>query len=260
MIPKNFIIEWTQFAPWPQLEQIEQDLIITTALIKLYQHPMMNEKFAFRGGTALHKLYFNPATRYSEDIDLVQTTPEKIGPAISILREIMDPWLGKPTIKQSTDSFKLIYHTKSEIEIPLKIKIEINTREHASILGYKTIALSSNSSWHPGEANIKTYAVEELLATKLRALYQRRKGRDLYDLYLALNKFKNLNINALIKCFNEYTSHTPISKIEFLNNMAEKLKNKEFKEDIRPLIAQQQGKFDAEKAYEIIKDQIINRL
>ena len=78
------------------LEQIEQDLIITTALLKIYQHPILSEKFAFRGGTALNKLYFNPPTRYSEDIDLVQITSEPIGPMITILREIMDPWLGKP--------------------------------------------------------------------------------------------------------------------------------------------------------------------
>lgn len=96
MIPKNFIIEWSSVAPWPQLEQIEQDLIITTALLKIYQHPALRGKIAFRGGTALNKLYFNMPTRYSEDIDLVQVTGEPIGQTIMMLREVMDSWLGSP--------------------------------------------------------------------------------------------------------------------------------------------------------------------
>ena len=39
------------------------------------------------------------------------------------------------------------------------------------------------NSWFTGSAELTTYHFEELLGTKLRALYQRKKGRDLYDLY-----------------------------------------------------------------------------
>ena len=54
------------------------------------------------------------------------------------------------------------------------------------------------NEWYTGKANITTYNINELLGTKLRALYQRKKGRDLFDLYHALkhldldtNKFEN---------------------------------------------------------------------
>ncbi|MGH2469017.1 MAG: nucleotidyl transferase AbiEii/AbiGii toxin family protein [Chloroflexota bacterium] len=40
------------------------------------------------------------------------------------------------------------------------------------------------SPWFTGSADVPTFALEELLGTKLRALYQRRKGRDLFDLVL----------------------------------------------------------------------------
>ncbi len=76
MIPKAHLIEWGTIVPWQELRQIEQDLIITRALIELYGHPLLKEKLAFRGGTALNKLIFNPPSRYSEDIDLVQIASE----------------------------------------------------------------------------------------------------------------------------------------------------------------------------------------
>ncbi len=50
----------------------------------------------------------------------------------------------------------------------------------------KTIHHTVQTSWWSGQADIPTYHAEELLATKLRALYQRSKGRDLFDIWLGL--------------------------------------------------------------------------
>ena len=72
MIPRAHIIEWRSSAPWISDAQVEQDLIICRALVALYSHGVLKDSLAFRGGTALHKLYLAPATRYSEDIDMVQ--------------------------------------------------------------------------------------------------------------------------------------------------------------------------------------------
>ena len=231
-------------------------------MLKIYQHPILSEKLAFRGGTALNKLYFNPPTRYSEDIDLVQIDKEPIGPMITILREVIDPWLGKPKRARSENLFTLSYRTTSDSNIPLKLKIETNTREHFSVLGYKKLPFSSTSEYFPGQANIKTCALEELLGTKLRALYQRRKGRDLYDLYVSLTKFPNLNVDAIIQCFKEYLVHdnTSISVKQFQDNMIEKLKDEEFRKDIIPLLSPQARQFNAEEAYALIAKEIIDRL
>jgi hypothetical protein len=54
--------------PW-----VEQDLVISRALVGIFGAAGVAERLAFRGGTALYKLYLTPAARYSEDIDLVQT-------------------------------------------------------------------------------------------------------------------------------------------------------------------------------------------
>ena len=72
MIPRDYITEWRANAPWVQDFQVEQDLVICRALVNIFRHPLLRDTLAFRGGTALYKLYLKPAARYSEDIDLVQ--------------------------------------------------------------------------------------------------------------------------------------------------------------------------------------------
>ena len=72
MIQKAFITQWGTVVPWTSPRLVEQDLIICRALVSIYNDPFLSEHLAFRGGTALHKLYLHPQPRYSEDIDLVQ--------------------------------------------------------------------------------------------------------------------------------------------------------------------------------------------
>ena len=59
MIPKADIVAWLQFAPWVTDAQVEQDLIICRALVTIFQSHFLADRLAFRGGTALHKLYFD---------------------------------------------------------------------------------------------------------------------------------------------------------------------------------------------------------
>jgi predicted nucleotidyltransferase component of viral defense system len=201
VIPKKYIIEWTDKVQWQELYQIEQDLIITRALLSLYKHPVLKTSLAFRGGTALNKIFFNPLSRYSEDIDLVQTIAEPIGETINLIREVMDTWLGTPKRSFSEGLMTLAYRTESDEGVPLKLKLEINTREHFTVLGFQDQTFSSGSSWCPGDVQIRTYKLTELLGSKLRALYQRRKGRDLYDLHMALVNFPDLATDDIIRCF-----------------------------------------------------------
>ncbi|MEZ4968447.1 MAG: nucleotidyl transferase AbiEii/AbiGii toxin family protein [Flavobacteriaceae bacterium] len=72
IIPRPYIAAWQEYAPWKPFSQIEQDLVISRTLVELFSDDFLRENLAFRGGTALHKLYLHPAPRYSEDIDLVQ--------------------------------------------------------------------------------------------------------------------------------------------------------------------------------------------
>jgi predicted nucleotidyltransferase component of viral defense system len=94
VIPRDYITEWRREAPWVQDFQVEQDLVISRALVEISSHPLLNDALAFRGGTALYKLHLKPPARYSEDIDFVQTRAEPAGPMMDALRDVLDPWLG----------------------------------------------------------------------------------------------------------------------------------------------------------------------
>lgn len=94
MIPRPYIAQWQEQVPWKTFSQVEQDLLISRTLIHLFEDPFLKENLAFRGGTALHKLYLHPAPRYSEDIDLVQIKAGAIKPILQrINQEAAFDWL-----------------------------------------------------------------------------------------------------------------------------------------------------------------------
>lgn len=91
MIPRMYITAWAKTVPWPEMRQVEQDLMISRALVR--------------------------------------TTKGPIGALINQLRTSM-LWLGDATFEQSKVAPKLIFHADAEDGgPPLRLKVEINTRE-----------------------------------------------------------------------------------------------------------------------------------
>ena len=78
MIPRDYIIEWHSTVPWKSDVQVEHDLIISRAIVEIFNSELCKSKLAFRGGTALHKIHLAAPLRYSEDLDFVQREPEAI--------------------------------------------------------------------------------------------------------------------------------------------------------------------------------------
>lgn len=162
MIPRDYITEWRAHAPWVQDFQVEQDLVISRALVAIFGHPLLRKSLAFRGGTALYKLHLKPAARYSEDIDLVQINAEPAGPIMGALREVLDPWLGRPQWKQTEGRVTFVYRFDSEDTPPLRLrlKVEINSREHFSVYGVTGFPFSVSCRWFAGESEIATYVLD----------------------------------------------------------------------------------------------------
>lgn len=240
MIPKDFITEWRAEAPWAQDAQVEQDLVLSRALADMSADAGIAKDLTFRGGTALYKLHIRPAARYSEDIDLVQISPEPIGRTMDAIRARLDPWLGAPKRQLKEGRVSLVYRFESEDLPPmrLRLKIEINSRERFAHLGHVQLPFRVEKRWFTGEARITTFSIGELYGTKLRALHQRRKGRDLFDLWLALDR-RLIDPATVVACFTRYMAHgeTPVSRAEFEANLAAKGMEVSFGEDVRPLLA-----------------------
>ena len=262
MIPEYAIHEWSTISPWREKVQVEQDLLICRALVEIYKDEYLASHLAFRGGTALHKLYMHPQPRYSEDIDLVQIHAEPIKETYIHLRQAL-AFLGEPVVKQKKHNNTLLFRLESEgmPSMPIHIKVEINCKEHFSVLPLVKVPFKVESMWYKGEAELLTYELDELIGTKMRALYQRRKGRDLFDLYKALTTC-DLNIDKVLLAYNTYmdfvVEHKPTYK-EFVLNMADKMQDDEFLGDTESML-RFGDTFDPVGAYEVVREKLIERL
>jgi predicted nucleotidyltransferase component of viral defense system len=260
MIPQAYITEWSNNVPWQTNEQVEQDLVICRALVEIFKDDFLADSLAFRGGTALHKLYLQPQPRYSEDIDLVQVRSEPIKETIQHLQKALS-FLGKSNVTPRKDNNTIYYRFESEFPPiqKMKIKVETNCREHFSVLGWEKKPFSVSSEWFKGDCNLTIYTLEELLGTKLRALYQRRKGRDLFDLWKAMTT-KNVNPELVIKCYKEYMNFSlekaiPTKK-QFKLNLEAKRNDAEFLGDTVALLRPEE-KYDQDVAFELVLNHLV---
>ncbi len=239
MIPRAHITAWRARAPWPDDAQVEQDLVLSRALVEIFSEASLSKNLALRGGTAYHKVFLATPARYSEDIDLVQTVEGPIGPILDAIRDRLDSWLGKPRHKKGEGGTTLSYKFDSEVPPvrPLRVKLEVNTREQFTVFGHVKKNFSVSSPWFTATSEVVTYELDELQATKLRALYQRKKGRDLYDLWLALTR-GGLDAKRVVQAFVRYLERdgTKITRAEFEENLAEKLDDPAFERDLKPLL------------------------
>lgn len=157
----------------------------------------------------------------------------------------------------------MIFRVESEIPpvVPIHLKIEINCKEHFNVLPMQKIPFTVSNKWYQGECKILTYQLDELVGTKLRALYQRRKGRDLYDLYKALIT-KDLNIDNVLQCYKRYmdfvVEHIPTYK-EFIINMADKMQDVEFLGDTQQLLRPDEN-FNPQEGYNTVRQLLIDKM
>ncbi|MEA1927504.1 MAG: nucleotidyl transferase AbiEii/AbiGii toxin family protein [Candidatus Auribacterota bacterium] len=263
MIPENYIISWQQSAPWKDYSQIEQDLLISRTLIEIFSDRWLSRNLLFRGGTALYKLYFKEPVRYSEDLDFVMTEKGPVGDLFDTIRKKLDPVFKQSPVRlRKENSAVLKYRFISEFppHSPRLIKIEINYSEINPVFKPVKIEYEMDNPWFGSKADICTYEFDELISTKLRALFQRKKGRDLFDLWMA-DERGLADPNRVIDSFNKYTDHLcpTISRARFEKNLSSKITNKDFRTDITPLLRAGQ-EYDIDAAVMIIHDKFIKKL
>lgn len=280
MIPRPSITFWSNQHPWPSEDQVEQDLALSRLIIEIASHPALRDELVFRGGTCLHKLHLPQPLRYSEDLDYVRVTHGPIGPVLDGLREVADD-LGMES-RTEIGPFPKVF-LRAEFESGrgrMQITVEMNTYETSPARPHVRLPFEIESPWWSGSAEVLTFEPAELVATKLRALYQRRKGRDLFDLWLALTHM-NLEASEVLECFGPYrpegyTLQTAIA------NLRAHLENQLFRRDLDPLIAPSSSgalgvgqmvvaplggaadppaiRFDIDEAGELVIEQLLQRL
>ena len=166
-------------------------------------------------------------------------------------------------MKQKANNNTLLYRFESEYTpgTRLRLKVEINCREHFTVFGIKEFPFELNSEWFSGQAGITTYELHELLGTKLRALYQRKKGRDLFDLHFA-NQHLELDNDKIVEAFRKYIQFTggkPPTQKQFMLNIEAKERDITFLGDMEGLI-RPGVQYDQASVFEWVKENIIKKL
>lgn len=257
MIPAAFVTAWSARAPWPTPAQVEQDLLLSRVLIEMYRDDFLRDELVFRGGTCLHKLHLPTPRRYSEDLDFVRTTSSGIAPLTQAVTSL-GARLGFDVSTRISQHPKIYLRTNAADGSTLRIKIEINTHERSPARPMISMPHVVDSPWWSGQGDIITFTPAELVSTKIRALFQRRKGRDLFDLWLALTEL-NLDPDDILEAYPTYAPPGLTAKRSIADLEAKAL-DPSFRTDIAPLIDPWPRYYDIDTAARMVIDRLLSRI
>lgn len=257
MIPEPSITAWATSRPWPTRPAIEQDLLLARIVVAIYEHPYLRDELAFRGGTCLHQVHLPAPRRYSEDLDFVRRTSTGIGAILDGLREVARQVGLEVRGTKINQHPKLTLRGRSETDpnLPLRIKVEINTHETSPAQPLIRLPFVVTNSWFTGTAEVLTFSPAELIATKLRALYQRKKGRDLFDIWLALTEMK-IPPEEIIAAFGPYRPDG-YTATRAVANLDAKINDRAFRSDLEPLIGAWPDTYDIAAAAALVREQLL---
>ena len=260
--------------PWPSQRQVEQDLLLCQTMVALFNDAFLQSQIAMRGGTLLHKVHLAPAARYSEDIDLVVVGDRPEGHIRLALNRVLSGVLGTPkqsvwddlklairnTVKPSR-VLRMTYAVPSLMEpgTNLEIVVEANVTERTPHLPVIKIPFEFPFRDAAVSTQVSGYDIHEMLGTKMRALFQRRRGRDLFDLYWALALAKPAVVPArIIESFQHYLKleGSVAGRFEFVALLDGHLADRGFCSDMNQLLRAGID-YDPQQAGEYVKAKLL---
>lgn len=257
MIPSVAITEWSRAAPWLSRTQVEQDLLLSRLICEIAADGYLGRELVLRGGTCFHKLHIHPARRYSEDLDYVRSSAGGIKRFTAAMTGLGEA-LGFEVKTKISANPKVYLLTESEEGLRIRIKVEVNTRERSPADPVQVIPYQVDSSWWTGGANVRTFSTRELIATKIRALYERKKSRDVFDMWLAITEL-GITAEDLFAVFEPYRPASLTEKTA-VNNLTEKLADDQFRHDLDSYVAEYPRGYDLDRAAQMLMDAVPSKL
>ena len=263
--------------PWPTQRQVEQDLLLCRSMAAIFNDEFLGRQVAMRGGTLLHKVHLAPPCRYSEDIDLVVFGERPERHIRKALGRVLEDVLGEPresvwaaiqlAIRNTVRPSRVLRMTYSLASIsepgpPLEIVVEANVTERTPHRPVVEIPFEFPFADGKVQTLINGYDIHEMLGTKMRALFQRRRGRDLFDLYWALTEAKPpIRPAAVIESFQYYLKQegSTAGRAEFVALLRSHLANAGFCSDMESLLRVGTA-YDPHKAGEFVETNLLNLL
>lgn len=184
---------------------VEKDYVLGWMLAGISAHPALSESWLFKGGTCLKKCFFE-TYRFSEDLDFTLTDPAHLDDVFltQTFSEIGE-WIYERTgieIPANLHKFDIYTNPRGNLscqgkvsyrgpvatrDLP-RIKLDL-TADERIVLAPVRVPVFHPYSDAPAEGfDVLAYAYEELFGEKVRALAERTRPRDLYDV---INLFRN---------------------------------------------------------------------
>jgi predicted nucleotidyltransferase component of viral defense system len=261
VIPRAALVQWGAKVPWPTDEDIEQDLIMSRLMIDIANDALLGPELVMRGGTCLHKIHLPEPLRYSEDLDYNRRTNSGIGPYVNAIEAVAkNIGLRMKKFKRGGQMATVVLDCDSTGGLRLiRIKVETNVRETTPCYPIITRPHEVKSSWWSGRADVPTFELAELMGTKLRALYQRSRGRDLFDLWHVLTETK-VDDDRLVAAFHHYMGTEAFGFPQLRENLRDKLADTAFSNDLSDLVRATPTGYDLTKAADLFMERIGSRL
>lgn len=255
MITLQELIPWRAVAPWSNDLMVEQDYLLSQIVERIFTHPKLSRQLAMRGGTVLHKGHLAPASRYSEDIDLVLVTNRSHKGIRQDLASVLEPLLGRPlesiettvrlAVRNLVSKSKIArlvyrYNPTSQLSALADLKVEVNLNEQKSLFALTKVDIDVPSPSGAIKVPVTSYDLDEMLGTKLRALLQRDQGRDLFDLWHAWRTSQDSNAVASVdparagEAFRFYMAQegSQFSRDEFAAELTRRMNSEKFLHDM----------------------------
>ena len=186
---------------------IEKDYVLGWVLAGINQHPALAESWVFKGGTCLKKCYFE-TYRFSEDLDFTLTAQSHLDEGFlhGAFTEIAG-WIYEQTGIELSDggrSFEIYLNSRGKSScqgrlsyrgpvsprsggLP-RLKLDLTADEVLVLPPVRTPIFHPYSDAPKDDISVLAYAYEEAFGEKVRALAERTRPRDLYDV---VNLFRN---------------------------------------------------------------------
>lgn len=248
MIPEPVLTQWRQRAPWAEDHQVAQDLLLSLLAIRVAQHPRLSSALAWRGGTALHKLHLETARRYSEDLDYVLVSQVSHATVADTLKAVVRE-AGLESDRDAVSQSRVRVWADTDVPVAggnVRIKFEVNCADADSCMELVRVPHEVRTRVWNEEADILTYQPSELIGSKFRALAQRRKGRDLWDLWLARREL-SIDDQTLAQAADHYLAHEDITPTELRQRIAAHRRDPDFGQDVEPLTGDVEVDFDVDR-------------
>ena len=187
MISQEGLDHWNNVVAWDINIEVEQDLVLACFIVEAANDPLLSQAVVLKGGTCLNKIWLDHPWRYSEDLDYQLAHDSDIKEITKALQRIGDGFGFSRINHDSNVWLAHVFMVDQSLEGDrLRIKVDVEKKPLHLEASVSQKEFQVDNPWFRGNASVLSISSQEILASKVIAIYQRRQPRDLFDIWAAL--------------------------------------------------------------------------